>query len=64
MLTSELLEKGIGRLSEIKADLTDWLQAHDYQSLNELRGRLSQQNTTEPAAFERANYLKILTSLS
>jgi dihydroorotate dehydrogenase (fumarate) len=35
MLTSELLEKGIGRLSEIKADLTDWLQAHDYQSLNE-----------------------------
>jgi dihydroorotate dehydrogenase (fumarate) len=64
MLTSELIEKGIGRLSEIKVDLVDWLQAHNYQSLNELRGRLSQQTTAEPAAFERANYLKILNSLS
>ncbi len=64
MLTSELLENGIGRIGEILVELENWLREHDYQSIQEIKGLLSQQAVAEPAAFERAYYLKILNRLN
>ena len=63
MLTSELLQNGIGRIGEILVELENWLREHNYQSIQEIKGLLSQQAVAEPAAFERAYYLKILNSL-
>lgn len=61
-LCSVLLEKGIGRLSEIHAELSDWLEAHEYQSIRQLKGSVSQQHSIDPSLYERANYVQVLDS--
>ena len=62
MMASELLRNGVGRLNEILVDLERWLDEYEYESLNQLQGSLSQANCAEPAAFERANYMRVLSS--
>jgi dihydroorotate dehydrogenase (fumarate) len=62
MMTSELLANGIYRLRDILADLRDWMVEHEYESIEQMRGSMSQINVAEPAAFERANYMKMLNS--
>jgi dihydroorotate dehydrogenase (fumarate) len=59
-LASALLKNGIGHLTAIRTDLTRWMDENDHESLGQLRGVLSQQTVAEPAAFERANYMKVL----
>ena len=60
MMTSALLKYGIPYLTAVREDLTRWLDERDYTSLAQLRGILSQRAVAEPAAFERANYMKVL----
>lgn len=62
MLASELLQKGIGRIGELLAEVGFWLVENEYESLDELRGSLSQINVAAPAAFERANYIEVVSS--
>jgi dihydroorotate dehydrogenase (fumarate) len=62
MMASELLQKGIGRVAEIRAGLENWLTEHEYDSIQQMRGSMSQKAVDEPAAFERANYMKVLSS--
>ncbi len=62
MTASELLAKGIGRLPVILADLENWMTGHDYESIKQMKGSLSHKSVKEPAAFERANYMKVLNS--
>ncbi len=62
MLASELLANGIERISDILTAMTDWMEEHDYHSVKQMQGSLSQANVAEPAAFERANYMKVLQS--
>ena len=64
MLASELLRNGIDRLSEILVDLERWLVEYEYESVNQMQGSLSQINCAEPAAFERANYMRVLSSFA
>ena len=62
MLASELLAKGIGRATELVASLEQWMEQYEYQSVLQMRGSMSQKNVAQPAAFERANYMKALQS--
>lgn len=62
MTTSELLMNGIGRISDILAEMEVWLFENEYESIDQLRGSLSQINVAAPAAFERANYIQIVRS--
>jgi len=62
MVASELLMNGIDRLTEITGILNDWMDEHEYDSIKQMRGSTSQANIAEPAAFERANYMKVLQS--
>jgi dihydroorotate dehydrogenase (fumarate) len=62
MTTSELLQKGIGRIPEILSGIEEWMTEHEYESIKQMRGSLSQKSVKEPAAFERANYMKTLNS--
>jgi len=64
MMASELLQKGIKRVAEIQAGLENWMVAHEYKSIQQMRGSMSQKSVAEPAAFERANYMKVLGSYS
>ncbi|MBI3176935.1 MAG: dihydroorotate dehydrogenase-like protein [Chloroflexi bacterium] len=61
MMASELLKNGIGRLTAIKADMHRWLEEHEYESVTQMRGSMSQKSVAFPAAFERAHYMRALT---
>lgn len=63
MLASELLANGVRRVGEILADMTAWMETYEYQSVQQMKGSMSQRAVAEPAAFERANYMKALASL-
>ena len=61
MLCSTLLRHGIPQITAIERDLSNWLTEHEYESVTQLKGSLSQKKCPEPAAFERAQYMKALT---
>jgi dihydroorotate dehydrogenase (fumarate) len=62
MMASELLARGLGRIGEILDAAHCWLEEREYESVAQLRGSMSQRHVAEPAAFERANYMKVLDS--
>jgi dihydroorotate dehydrogenase (fumarate) len=61
-VASVLLERGPGHISELIGGLSQWMEEHEYESVAQMKGALSQRNVIEPAAFERANYMKVLGS--
>ncbi len=63
MVASELLLNGIDRIPEILTELKRWMEDYECNSIDEFRGSMSHVHTAEPAAFERANYMKVLQSL-
>jgi dihydroorotate dehydrogenase (fumarate) len=63
MMTSELLAHGTQRMTEVLRDVEAWMEAHEYTTIRQMQGSMSQQAVAEPAAFERANYLRVLNSL-
>jgi len=62
MIASELLIKGPERISEILKDMEKWMEEKEYDSISLMKGSMSQRSVAEPAAFERANYMKTLYS--
>jgi dihydroorotate dehydrogenase (fumarate) len=62
MTTSALLKFGIGHLSTLLGNLDKWLDEHEYESIEQMQGSMSQRAVENPAAFERANYMKSLKS--
>ena len=62
MMASELLRHGVKRINEIVILMRHWMEEHEYESVVQLQGSMSQQNVADPAAFERANYMKVLQS--
>lgn len=63
MIASELLLNGIGRIPEILSELERWMEDYEYTSVKQMQGSMSHIHTAEPAAFERANYMKVLQSI-
>jgi len=61
MTASELVKNGIQRAESMLLELSNWMDIHGYESVDSLRGILSQRSVAFPAAFERANYMKALT---
>ena len=62
MMASELLQNGIHRIDEVLREMERWMEEHEYSSVKQMIGSMSQQNVVETAAFERANYMKMLAS--
>ena len=63
-LCSVLLSGGVGRLSQIHKELTEWLEVHEYESISQMKGSVSQQHSIDPSVYERANYVQVLDSYS
>jgi dihydroorotate dehydrogenase (fumarate) len=59
---SVLLRKGVGELRVMLNDMKAWMDAHEYESVDQMKGSMSQKAVADPAAFERANYMKTLNS--
>ena len=62
MMTSALLRHGIDHLAKVQSDLCAWMEEHEYESIRQMQGSMSYSAVAEPAAFERANYLRVLSS--
>ena len=62
MMTSALYRHGLQHIGKTLSGLESWLAEHNYDSLNEIRGRLCVYSGANAAAFERANYMKVLKS--
>jgi dihydroorotate dehydrogenase (fumarate) len=62
MMTSALLHNGPDHLRPVELGLRDWMDGHGYETVEQLRGQLSQRSVPDPATFERANYIKTLAS--
>jgi dihydroorotate dehydrogenase (fumarate) len=61
MLCSVLLRQGIGQIEVIERDIVTWMEGHEYLSVEQLRGSLSQKNCLDPGAFERAQYTRAIS---
>ncbi len=61
-IASEFVGNGVDRAVEILAEMENWMTAYEYDSVAKMRGSMSQKNVENPAAFERANYMKALQS--
>jgi len=64
MMTSALLKHGIGHLATMRAEIVKWMEDHEYESIQQMQGSMSQRAVADPSAFQRANYVKVLSSYS
>jgi dihydroorotate dehydrogenase (fumarate) len=62
MSTSALLQHGPSWLSRLIDDLISWMEKKGYESVDQLRGSMSQKSLPESMAFVRGNYIRILES--
>ncbi len=62
MMCSALLENGPKHITNVVNDLQRWMEEHEYESVKQMIGSMSHKSVKEPAAFERANYMKVLNS--
>lgn len=62
MTASNLLHNGEQVVGQILTDLEAWMKEREYESVRQMQGSMSQKSVREPAAFERANYMKVLGS--
>jgi dihydroorotate dehydrogenase (fumarate) len=62
MMTSALLKRGVDYFSEVLAVLAAWMEEHEYESIQQMRGSMAMRAVPDPAAFERANYMRVLSS--
>jgi dihydroorotate dehydrogenase (fumarate) len=62
MMASELLKHGVERIGQVLDDMAAWMEEHEYESVRQMQGSMSQKNVADPATFERANYMKVLQS--
>jgi dihydroorotate dehydrogenase (fumarate) len=62
MMTSALLKRGIGHLETVVTELLVWMGDHEYDSIRQMQGSMSRNAVPQRSAFERANYMKVLSS--
>jgi dihydroorotate dehydrogenase (fumarate) len=62
MLCSVLLRRGIEHIRVLEQEMREWMEEHEYESVEQLKGSMSQKNCPDPSAFERAQYMRALST--
>ena len=62
MICSVLIRKGIAYIADIERELAEWLEVNEYDSVEQLKGTMSQKNCLVPEAFERAQYMRAIAT--
>lgn len=62
MLCSVLLRRGVEHIKVIEREMREWMEEHEYESVEQLKGSMSQRNCPDPSAFERAQYMRALAT--
>ncbi len=63
MLCSTLLRNGINQLRSIEQGVRQWMETHEYESVQQMQGSMSQKNCADPSAFERAQYMRAVKGI-
>jgi len=63
-MTSAILRNGPAHVAKVLTELGTWLDEQEYESVNQLRGSMSAASSANPGAFERSNYVKVLSSFA
>jgi dihydroorotate dehydrogenase (fumarate) len=61
MLCSVLLRRGVDHLARVRGDLVRWMEEREYDSIEQMKGSMSQRASEDPTAFDRASYVKAIT---
>jgi dihydroorotate dehydrogenase (fumarate) len=59
ILCSVLMARGIDHIRPIEREMLEWMEEHEYDSIEQLKGSMSQRNCPDPSAFERAQYMRL-----
>jgi len=62
MMTSAFFKNGIRHAKVVLHEMTQWMEEHEYESIRQMRGSMSRRAAPNPSAFDRANYLRVLSS--
>jgi dihydroorotate dehydrogenase (fumarate) len=62
MLCSALIRHGVQHISVIEREMVAWMEEHEYESVAQLKGSLSQKNCADPARFERVQYMRAISN--
>ena len=63
-MASALYKRGINHIKVVLDDMAKWMEEHEYESVQQLKGSVSQQHAIDPSAYERANYVQVLDNYS
>jgi len=63
MLCSALLRNGINHLRDVEGGVREWMEIHEYESVHQMKGSMSQIRCSNPSAFERAQYMRAVKSI-
>jgi dihydroorotate dehydrogenase (fumarate) len=63
MMCSALLRYGIAHLRLVEVGMRKWMEEHEYESVQQMQGSMSQQRCSDPGAFERAQYMRAVKGL-
>ncbi|HUO14199.1 MAG TPA: dihydroorotate dehydrogenase-like protein [Verrucomicrobiae bacterium] len=64
MLCSSLMRHGVNHIRHIEREMRDWMDEHEYESVSQMQGSMSQIRCPDPGAFERAQYMRAVKGLS
>ena len=64
MLCSSLMRHGINHLRHVERELREWMEEHEYESVQQMQGSMSQQRCADPGAFERAQYMRAVKGMT
>ncbi len=62
MMASAILKRGIDYIATVLGELQTWMEEHEYESIKQMQGSMSQKSVADPKSFLRGNYLKVLSS--
>ena len=62
MMTSAFFQNGIRHANLVLHEMSQWMEEHEYESIQQMRGSMSRRSVENPAAFDRANYMRVLSS--
>jgi dihydroorotate dehydrogenase (fumarate) len=62
MMTSALLKNGISHIAKVLDEVRAWMEEHEYESIRQMQGSMARRSVADPSAFERVNYMQVLSS--
>lgn len=62
MMTSAFFQYGIRHANAVLHEMSQWMEEHEYESIQQMRGSMSRLSVPNPSTFDRANYIRVLSS--